>query len=154
MTDNFPFDEACMRRALELARAAESQGEVPVGAVIVSGEGAMIAEAANGPIALSDPTAHAEVLALRQAGAALRNYRLPGCVLYATLEPCAMCAAAMVHARIERLVYAADDPKSGACGSVIDVPGSPGMNHVIRIESGLLADESADLLRTFFQRRR
>ena len=143
-----------MRRALELALAAERQGEVPVGAVIVSGDGTMIAEAANGPIALNDPTAHAEVLALRQAGAALRNYRLPGCVLYVTLEPCAMCASAMVHARIERLVFAASDPRTGACGSVLDIPGGPGTNHAIRVESGLLAEESSTMLKAFFQGRR
>jgi tRNA(adenine34) deaminase len=143
-----------MRRALELARAAEEQGEVPVGAVIVRADGVIVAEAANGPIALNDPSAHAEVLALRQAGAALRNYRLPGCVVFVTLEPCAMCAAAMVHARIERLVFAAPDPKSGACGSVLDIPASPAMNHAIRVEQGLLAEEAAQLLRGFFQRRR
>jgi len=154
MSPSSQADEDCMRRALELARAAENQGEVPVGAVVVSSDGRTIAEAANGPIALNDPSAHAEVLALRQAGASLRNYRLPGCVLYVTLEPCAMCAAAMVHARIERLVFAARDPKSGACGSVLDIPSSPGMNHSIRVESGLLAEEAADILRAFFQRRR
>ncbi len=154
MRPSLQADEDHMRRALELARAAETQGEVPVGAVVVSAQGTMIAEAANGPIALNDPSAHAEVLALRQAGASLRNYRLPGCVLYVTLEPCAMCAAAMVHARIERLVFAARDPKSGACGSVLDIPSSPGMNHAIRVESGLLAEEAADMLRAFFQRRR
>jgi len=154
MIPSLQADEDHMRRALELARAAETQGEVPVGAVVVSAQGTMIAEAANGPIALNDPSAHAEVLALRQAGASLRNYRLPGCVLYVTLEPCAMCAAAMVHARIERLVFAARDPKSGACGSVLDIPSSPGMNHAIRVESGLLAEEAADMLRAFFQRRR
>ena len=143
-----------MQRALELARAAESQGEVPVGAVIVSADGELIAEAANGPIALNDPTAHAEVLALRQAGNSLRNYRLLGCTLYVTLEPCAMCAAAMVHARIARLVYGADDPKTGACGSTLDVLGAPGMNHTIEVESGVLAAASAGLLKAFFQNRR
>ena len=143
-----------MKRALELAHAAQSQGEVPVGAVIVSATGDVIAEAANGPIALNDPTAHAEVLALRQAGAAQRNYRLPGCTLFVTLEPCAMCASATVHARLARIVFAATDPKSGACGTVLDIPGSPAMNHRVEIESGLLARESADLLRGFFQSRR
>jgi tRNA(adenine34) deaminase len=154
MSPSLQGDAEYMRRALDLARAAESQGEVPVGAVVVSADGTTIGEAANGPIALNDPSAHAEVLALRQAGSSLRNYRLPGCVLYVTLEPCAMCAAAMVHARIERLVFAAHDPKSGACGSVLDIPSSPGMNHTIRVESGLLAAEAADMLRAFFQRRR
>jgi tRNA(adenine34) deaminase len=147
-------DEEYMQRALELASAAQSQGEVPVGAVIVSESGEVIAEAANGPIALNDPTAHAEVLALRQAGAAMRNYRLPGCRLYVTLEPCAMCAAAIVHARLAKLVFAAADPKSGACGSVMDVLGAPSMNHRVTVESGLLAQESADLLREFFRSRR
>ena len=147
-------DQQHMVRALELARVAESQGEVPVGAVIVDSNGVVIAESANGPIALNDPTAHAEVLALRQAGMAMQNYRLPGCTLIVTLEPCAMCAAAMVHARLARLVYAATDPKSGACGSVIDVLGAPGMNHRVSAESGLLADESSELLKAFFQSRR
>lgn len=148
------FDAQCMRRALELASAAESQGEVPVGAVIVTAAGDVIAEAANGPIALNDPTAHAEVLALRQAGAELRNYRLPGCILYVTLEPCAMCAAAIVHARIGRLVYAAADPKAGACGGALDLLSAPSMNHRVEVDAGLLADASAELLRGFFQRRR
>lgn len=143
-----------MARALELARAAQAQGEVPVGAVIVDKDGQIIAEAANGPIALNDPTAHAEVLALRQAGAALRNYRVPGCTLYVTLEPCAMCAAALVHARVQRLVFGADDPKTGACGGALDVLNAPAMNHDILMESGVLADESAALLRAFFQSRR
>ncbi|MGD2167332.1 MAG: tRNA adenosine(34) deaminase TadA [Gammaproteobacteria bacterium] len=143
-----------MCHALELASAAEAQGEVPVGAIIVNAAGEVIAEAANGPIALNDPTAHAEVLALRQAGVASRNYRLPGCTLYVTLEPCAMCAAAMVHARIQRLVYAAADPKSGACGGAIDVLNAPSMNHRIEVDSGILADESAELLKDFFQSRR
>lgn len=147
-------DERHMQRALELARAAESQGEVPVGAIIVSETDGVIAEAANGPIALNDPTAHAEILALRQAGAALRNYRLPGCTLYVTLEPCAMCAAAIVHARIERLVFAASDPKSGACGGALDLLGAPSMNHRVSVESGVLGESGADLLKAFFQRRR
>lgn len=143
-----------MCRALELARAAETQGEVPVGAIIVSDSGEVVAEAANGPIALNDPTAHAEVLALRQAGVALRNYRLPGCTIYVTLEPCAMCAAALIHARIGRLVYGAEDPKSGACGGAMDVLRAPGMNHRIEVDSGLLAGESAALIKGFFQSRR
>lgn len=147
-------DSVYLRRALELARAAESQGEVPVGAVIVNENGEVIAEAANGPIALNDPTAHAEVLALRQAGAALRNYRLPGCTLYVTLEPCAMCAAAIVHARIDRLVYAASDPKGGACGSALDVIHAPSMNHKVEIQSGRFAEESSELLKAFFAQRR
>jgi tRNA(adenine34) deaminase len=147
-------DAEHMLRALELARAAEKQGEVPVGAVLVNAEGEVVAEAANGPIALNDATAHAEILALRQAGGALRNYRLPGCTLYVTLEPCAMCAAALVHARIARLVFAADDPKTGACGSVLDILSGPGTNHTVQKESGVRAAESAALLKEFFQRRR
>ena len=143
-----------MSRALELARAAETQGEVPVGAVLVASDGTVVAEAANGPIALNDPTAHAEILALRQAGGALRNYRLPGSTLYVTLEPCAMCAAALVHARIARLVFATEDPKTGACGSVLNVLEGPGVNHVVQKDSGVLAAQSADLLKAFFQRRR
>lgn len=149
-----PTDEDYLRRALELARTAESQGEIPVGAVIADESGVVIAEAANGPIALNDPTAHAEVLALRQAGTARRNYRLPGCTIYVTLEPCAMCAGALVHARMARLVFAATDPKSGACGGAIDLTGAPSMNHRLEVDSGLLAEESAALLRAFFQRRR
>lgn len=148
------LDEAHMRRALELAQVAATQAEVPVGAVIVSSDGQIVAEAANGPIALNDPTAHAEILALRQAGGSLRNYRLPGCTLYVTLEPCAMCAAAIVHARIERLVFGADDPKTGACGSAIDVLGAPCMNHSVKVSSGVLAEDCAALLRDFFKRRR
>jgi len=143
-----------MARALELARSAQAQGEVPVGAVVVDCDGAVIAEAANGPIALNDPTAHAEVLALRQAGAALRNYRLPGCTLYVTLEPCAMCAAAIVHARIAVLVFGTDDPKTGACGGALDVLRAPAMNHEVRVRSGVLASRCAALLREFFQARR
>ena len=143
-----------MERALELARAAETQGEVPVGAIIVSADGEVIAEAANGPIALSDPTAHAEILALRQAATALRNYRLPGCTLYVTLEPCAMCAGALVHARIARLVYAASDPKGGACGGALEVLHAPSMNHTVDVDAGLCAEESSVLLKAFFQNRR
>jgi len=154
MSESTQRDQQHMRRALELARTAESQGEVPVGAVIVSARDEVVAEAANGPIALHDPTAHAEILALRQAGNALRNYRLPGCTLYVTLEPCAMCAAAIVHARIQRLIYAAADPKSGACGSVTNVIGARGMNHRVIVESGIFAGESSTLLKAFFQSRR
>ena len=147
-------DEQHMARALELARSAQAQGEVPVGAVIVAADGRLIAEAANGPIALNDPTAHAEVLALRQAGAVMRNYRLPGCTLYVTLEPCAMCAAALVHARIERLVYGADDPKTGACGGAFEVLRAPAMNHRVSVSAGVLAERSAALLKEFFRTRR
>lgn len=143
-----------MARALALARSAQAQGEVPVGAVIVDSDGEVIAEAANGPIALNDPTAHAEVLALRCGGGALHNYRLPGCTLYVTLEPCAMCAAAIVHARIETLVFGTDDPKTGACGGALDILHAPAMNHEVRVRSGVLAGQCAALLREFFQARR
>ena len=147
-------DELHMARALELARSAQALGDVPVGAVIIDVDGGVIAEAANGPISLNDPTAHAEVLALRQAGAVQRNYRLPGCSIYVTLEPCAMCAAALVHARVQRLVFGADDTKTGACGGAFNVLHAPAMNHRIAVDSGVLAGECAALLRDFFQSRR
>jgi tRNA(adenine34) deaminase len=147
-------DRARMSEALACARDAGARGEVPVGAVLVDEGGAVLARAANAPIALHDPTAHAEVIALRAAGQARRNYRLPGCTLYVTLEPCAMCVGALVHARIARVVFAATDPKSGACGSVFDLAASAGMNHRIDVVGGLLQDESAELLRRFFAERR
>ena len=143
-----------MEQALTCAREAEENGEVPVGAVIVDGVGVTLARAANAPIATHDPTAHAEILALRAAGRALGNYRLPGCVLYVTLEPCAMCVGALVHARIARIVYAAADPKTGACGSVFELSSSPKLNHRIEVTGGVLADESAALLKQFFAARR
>ena len=147
-------DEAWMRRALELAvQARDVDGEVPVGAVIVV-DGVAIGEGWNRNIALHDASAHAEILALRAAGQRLGNHRLPGATLYATLEPCAMCAMALVHARIGRVVYAAHDPKTGAAGSVFDILVSDRHNHRITVESGLLAPESADLLRAFFRSRR
>ncbi|HVY67117.1 MAG TPA: nucleoside deaminase, partial [Gammaproteobacteria bacterium] len=114
-----------MAQALDCAREAYAAGEVPVGAVLTGPDGAVVVRAANAPIGTHDPTAHAEVVALRAAGRALGNYRLPGCTLYVTLEPCAMCVGALVHARVERVVYAAPDPKTGACGSVFDLAGSP-----------------------------
>jgi len=143
-----------MRQALDCARAAGAQGEVPVGAVLVDTNGEVLARAANAPIASHDPTAHAEIVALRAAGQAQRNYRLPGCTLYVTLEPCAMCVGALVHARIARLVYAAADPKTGACGSVLDLTAGPGFNHRIAVTGGVLREESAELLRRFFAERR
>lgn len=143
-----------MRRAIELAESAQKLGEVPVGAVVVSADGEVIGEAANGPIALNDPTAHAEILALRQAGSWLRNYRLSDSSIFVTLEPCAMCATALVHARVKRLVYGASDPKTGACGSTIDVMGLPSMNHRIETEAGLLAEECGEILKAFFASRR
>jgi tRNA(adenine34) deaminase len=143
-----------MEQALACAREAEVAGEVPVGAVVADVTGAVIARAANAPIARDDPTAHAEMLALRAAGRALGNYRLPGCVLYVTLEPCAMCVGALVHARIARIVYGAADPKTGACGSVFDLAATPKMNHRIDVTGGVLAEECGALLTQFFAARR
>ena len=147
-------DELLVQQALECARDAEALGEVPVGAVLADAGGAVIARAANSPIARSDPTAHAEMLALRAAGRALGNYRLPGCVLYVTLEPCSMCVGALVHARIARIVYGAADPKTGACGSVFDLAANAKMNHRIEVTGGVLAEECAALLKRFFASRR
>ena len=143
-----------MEQALSCAREAEANGEVPVGAVIVDAAGALLARAANAPIATRDPTAHAEIVALRAAGRALDNYRLPGCVLYVTLEPCPMCVGALVHARVARIVYGAADPKTGACGSVFGLSSSPNLNHRIEVIGGVLAEESAALLKKFFAARR
>jgi len=146
-------DLARMREALALARAAGEAGEVPVGAVLVR-DGEIIARAANAPIGLDDPTAHAEILALREGARHVGNYRLPGTTIYVTLEPCAMCAGALVHARVERLVYAAADPKAGACGSVMDIVRDPRLNHSLSVAGGVLADDSAALLQAFFRARR
>lgn len=142
-----------MQRALELAHHAEAEGEVPVGAVIVL-DNQIIGEGWNHPISGQDSTAHAEIMALRQACQALENYRLPGADMYVTLEPCVMCAGALVHARINRLVYAADEPKTGAAGSCVDIFSLPNLNHRVQTESGLLAEEASDLLRRFFRARR
>ena len=147
-------DSLAMRAALECARAAYARGEVPVGAVVADSSGAIVARAANAPIATHDPTAHAEILALRAAGHALGNYRLSGSILYVTLEPCAMCVGAIVHARIARLVFAAGDPKSGACGSALDLTESGAFNHRFEISRGVLQEESAALLKQFFAERR
>ena len=142
-----------LRAALAEARAAEAAGEVPIGAVIVR-NGMVIATGNNRVLRDSDPSAHAEIVALRRAGQALGNYRLDDCELYATLEPCAMCAGAILHARIARLVYAADDPKAGACGSVLSVLNHPQLNHKLEVVRGLLAAECASLLQDFFRARR
>jgi len=142
-----------MREALGEARAAEAAGEVPIGAVILFND-KIIARGQNRVLRDNDPTAHAEVVALRVAARAIGNYRLAGCMLVSTLEPCAMCAGAMIHARIDRLLFAADDPKAGAAGSVLDVLNHAALNHQMAIEHGLLAEESTALLREFFQRRR
>jgi len=142
-----------MRRALVLARYAEEGGEVPVGAVVVL-DGEVIGEGWNQPIRSSDPSAHAEMIALRAAAARVGNYRLPGTILYATLEPCAMCAGAVVHARVARVVYGAADPKAGAGGSVFNLLGSERLNHRAVVTGGVLGEECGDLLRRFFQRQR
>lgn len=142
-----------MRRAIELARAAEAAGEVPVGAVIVR-DGQVIGEGSNRPIGTHDPTAHAEMIALRAAATVSDSYRLTGTTLYVTLEPCAMCAGAMVHARVQRLVFAAPDPRAGAAGSVFNVVQSPALNHRIDCEGGVLGDECGAMLRAFFAARR
>jgi tRNA(adenine34) deaminase len=148
-----------LRAAIAEAHAAEAAGEVPIGAVIVH-QGEIVARGQNRVLRDHDPTAHAEIVALRRAGRALENYRLVsgdvGCTLYVTLEPCAMCAGAILHARIARLVYAASDPKAGACGSIADlcVMNHPQLNHKVEVISGLLADECGALLTAFFRARR
>jgi tRNA(adenine34) deaminase len=143
-----------MRAALACARAAGERGEVPVGAIVVGASGEVLAAAGNGPIARHDPTAHAEILALRAAGEQARNYRLPGSTLYVTLEPCPMCASALVHARIARLVIGARDPKNGACGSVMDLVRDPRANHRIDVVDSVLAADASALLKEFFRERR
>lgn len=153
MTSLLTQDESFLREALSQARLAELSGEVPVGAIVVC-NGAILARGSNRVIVDSDPTAHAEVVALRAAGRALGNYRLENCDLYTTLEPCAMCAGAILHARIRRLVYAARDPKAGACGSVLQVLNHPRLNHRVLVTADVLAQESGALLTTFFQARR
>jgi tRNA(adenine34) deaminase len=146
-------DDRCMREALMMARAAEARGEVPVGAVAVC-KGRIVGRGGNTPIGASDPTAHAEIAALREAASALGNYRLPDCDLYVTLEPCAMCAGAILHARLRRLVFGARDPKTGACGSVVDLFAEPRLNHHTTVAAGVLADECGALLSEFFAARR
>jgi tRNA(adenine34) deaminase len=147
------LDELYMRRALELAACGEAEGEVPVGAVLVR-DGRMIAETWNRPISMNDPTAHAEVLALRAGGEALGNYRLPDTTLYVTLEPCAMCAGAMVHARVARLVYGAADPRAGAVDSNIALLRAPGLNHRVAVRGGVLGPVCSARLQAFFRARR
>jgi len=153
LTPYSSLDEQFMRRALELARHAEEAGEVPVGAVVVLND-EIIGEGWNQPIVSHDPTAHAEIMALRAASQHVKNYRLPGAVLYVTLEPCAMCAGAIVHARIARVVYGAADPKTGAAGSVFNLLDSPALNHRPQLASGVLAEECGQMLRRFFEARR
>lgn len=146
-------DEHYMREALALAAEAGALGEVPVGAVVVK-DGAIIGRGFNRPISAHDPTAHAEVVAMRDAAASIGNYRLLGCELYVTLEPCAMCAGAIMHARVERVIYGAADPKTGACGSVVDLFAETRLNHHARLARGVLSDECSALLRSFFSQRR
>jgi len=153
-TDFLPLDQDVMLQAMAEARAAEAAGEVPVGAIIVSASGDVIARGRNRVLRTSDPTAHAEIVALRSAGEFLGNYRLLGCTLYSTLEPCSMCAGAILHARISRLVYAAADPKAGACGSVLDVIHHPALNHRVELLQGVLAAECGTMLTDFFRARR
>ena len=146
-------DETFMRLALEQARLAQAEGEVPVGAVVVRGD-EVIATGRNAPVAGHDPTAHAEVVALRAAARALGNYRLDGCELYVTLEPCAMCSGAMLHARLGRVVFGAADPRTGVAGSVIDLFSHRTLNHQTRVQGGVLAEECGGLLSGFFRQRR
>jgi len=142
-----------MRRALGQAEAALEAGEVPVGCVIVRGD-ELLAEAHNMRETLGDPTAHAEMLALTQAADAVGGWRLSGTTVYCTLEPCCMCAGALVNARVQRLVYGLADPKSGGCGSVVDIPALPALNHRVEVKGGVLADEVLELMRRFFEPRR
>ena len=146
-------DTEAMEAALAEARSAAEAGEVPIGAVVVR-EGEIVVRAQNRVVRDNDPTAHAEIVSLREAARILGNYRLNGCTLFVTLEPCAMCAGAMIHARIDRLVFAAADPKAGACGSVLSVINHPRLNHKMQVEQGIMADEAGELLRSFFRERR
>ncbi len=147
------MDDFWMEEALLAAQEARQMGEVPVGAVVIL-EGRIIGRGSNRNLLESDPSAHAEIVALRSAGIAIGNHRLIGCELFATIEPCAMCAGAMVHSRLKRLVFGADDPKAGAVHSVMQVLNHPQLNHVMEVRGGVLADRCADLLREFFRERR
>ncbi|MEJ2141882.1 MAG: tRNA adenosine(34) deaminase TadA [Gammaproteobacteria bacterium] len=147
------LDEFWMQRALELASRAEAEGEVPVGAVLVRDE-QIIGEGWNQPITANDPTCHAEIMALRSASSNINNYRLLNTTLYVTLEPCSMCAGALIHARVKRVVYGASDPKGGAAGSVFEILGTDKLNHKIEVTTGVLAKECGDVLTNFFQQRR
>jgi len=146
-------DAYFMQTALELAQQAQDCGEVPVGAVVMR-DGVIIGRGYNRPISAADPSAHAEIMAMRAAGVHLSNYRLLDCTLYVTLEPCTMCIGAIFHARIQRLVYAAADPKTGACGSVIDLPAETRLNHHLQVAAGIMAPEASALLKQFFAQRR
>ena len=147
------LDQQYMRMAIEQAQLAAESGEVPVGAVLVR-DGQVLSKAFNKPIANHDPSAHAEMLALREAALADENYRIPGATLYVTLEPCAMCSGAMLHARVDRVVYGAPDPKTGAAGSVLDLFSSKQINHQTSVEGGIMGEECGQLLRDFFKGRR
>lgn len=146
-------DARWMRHALALAQRAETEGEVPVGAVVVL-NGELVAEGWNQPVARHDPSAHAEIMALRAAASALGNYRLVDCQLYVTLEPCLMCAGAMIHARIAELVFGTTDPRAGVAGSILDAFALPELNHRVRYRGGVMAEECGDILRRFFRSRR
>jgi len=146
-------DKDWMQHAFELAKKAEAQDEVPVGAIIVY-EDRVIGEGWNQPITSNDPTAHAEVMALRDAGGKIGNYRLPNATIYVTLEPCTMCAGAIIHARLSRLVYAADDPKTGACGSIFNLLQTEELNHKVEIEKGVMEEECQSLIQLFFKKKR
>ena len=148
-----PDDVTCMELALAEARMAAEAGEVPVGALVIN-NGEIIGRAGNRNLRDHDPTAHAEILALRQAAQHLGNHRLTGCTLYATIEPCAMCAGAVIHARIARLVYGAKDPKAGAAGSILEVINHPRLNHKMEVVPGVLGDRCSEILQDFFRRRR
>jgi tRNA(adenine34) deaminase len=153
LPDAAALDAGFMRLALAQAELARAEGEVPVGAVLVR-DGEVVASGYNQPIGRHDPSAHAEIMALRAAGEKLGNYRLPGCTLYVTLEPCAMCSGAMMHARLARVVYAASDPKTGVCGSVLDLFAHAVLNHHTEVAGGVLAEEASAMLKGFFAERR
>ena len=146
-------DEEFMHEAVLLARKAQERGEVPVGAVVVS-DGKIVGRGYNRPISSMDPTSHAEIMALRDAAKNVGNYRLPGCALYVTLEPCLMCAGAIFHARISRLIFGAKDPKTGACGSVLDLFSDQRLNHHATVTSGILESTCGDILKRFFSEKR
>lgn len=150
---NGDFDIMMMSRALELSRRAEAEGEVPVGAIIVM-DNEIIAEGWNRPIAANDPTAHAEINALRTAAARIGNYRLPGAEMYVTLEPCVMCAGAIIHARLAKVIYGAADARAGAAGSVFEVLGTARLNHKVEVSGGVMEQECATVLQDFFRRKR
>jgi tRNA(adenine34) deaminase len=147
------LDSDRMHAAIEEGQAAGESGEVPIGAVVVAG-GEIIGRGQNRVLRDADPTAHAEIVAMRAAAAAIGNYRLTGCDIYVTLEPCAMCAGAMIHARVKRLIYAAADPKAGAAGSVLNVVNHPQLNHVMEVTPGVLSEQCGEMLRAFFRQRR